>query len=68
MVPWCLPCPAYNGRGSKERKASGRREVSGELGRGDVGVGRRDFRKVFKLLFLVPQGEMRGWQTQGSLQ
>lgn len=68
MVAQSLPCPAYSGGGSKGGKVPGRREGSGEAGTGDVLVGRRHCKKVFQLLVLVPQAEIRGQQTQGSLE
>lgn len=68
MVVQSLPCPAYSGGGSKGGKVPGRREGSGEVGTGDVLVGRRHCKKVFQLLVLVPQAEIRGQQTQGSLE
>lgn len=68
MVAQSLPCPAYSGGGSKGGKVPGRREGSGEVGRGDVLVGRRHCKKVFQLLVLVPQAKVCGQQTRGSLE
>lgn len=66
MVQQSLLCPVYNRRRRSKEEKPRQEEGSGEVCRGEIGIGREYCKNVFKLLALVPPAAICGQQTHAS--